>query len=236
MKEKFSAIVLAAGSGRRMGGAVAKQYLPLLGKPLMVYALETFAASGVDEIILVVAPGEISYCRENIVKKYGISKVTHIIEGGQERYDSVYAGLKAASGDFALIHDSARAFVTTDIIRNAMEELKRYPAVVVGLPAKDTIKIVDEKQEVVSTPPRERVWVVQTPQCFAMSLVRDAYEKLMGQKEILVTDDAMVVEQMTDQPVRMIPGSYENIKVTTPEDLALGESILRRREEMGGIV
>lgn len=229
-KKKFSAIVLAAGSGKRMGTAVAKQYLPLQGKPLMVYALEVFANSGVDEIILVVSAGDVDYCREHIVQKYQISKITHIIEGGLERYDSVYAGLKAAEGEFVLIHDSARAFVTEEIIERAMREVQISPAVVVGMPAKDTVKIVDEKGVVRQTPRRESVWVVQTPQCFAMSLIRKAYEKLMRQECICVTDDAMVVEQMTDEPVKLIMGSYENIKVTTPEDLALGESILKRRK------
>lgn len=231
-KKKFSAIVLAAGSGRRMGTKVAKQYLPLMGKPLMTYALETFAKSGVDEIILVVSAGEVEYCRKNIVEKYRIPKIAHIIEGGRERYDSVYAGLAAVEGDFVLIHDSARAFVTEQIIENAMREVASYPAVVVGMPVKDTIKIVNEKNIVQETPRREQVWTVQTPQCFAVPLIRLAYEKAMRREDKNITDDAMVVEQMTDQPVRLILGSYENIKVTTPEDLVLGESILKNRRKL----
>lgn len=232
-EKKFSAIVLAAGSGKRMGASVAKQYLPLRGKPLMVYALETFAKSDVDEIVLVVSAGEVDYCRKSIVERYQIPKVTHIIEGGRERYDSVYAGLGVVRGDFVLIHDSARAFVTEGIVERAMRAVETWQAVAVGVPAKDTIKIVDKSGFIRKTPQRENVWIVQTPQCFAASLVRQAYEKMMRQGNIHVTDDAMVVEQMTDQPVKLIMGSYENIKVTTQEDLALGESILKRRS-VGG--
>lgn len=229
-EKKFSAVILAAGSGKRMGTSVAKQYLPLLGKPLMVYSLEIFDKSDVDEIVLVVSAGEEEYCRKNIVEKYGIRKVAHIIEGGQERYDSVYAGLQAVSGDYVLIHDSARAFVTGEIIRRAMDELLLYPAVVVGMPSKDTIKIADSDGFVALTPPREQAWMIQTPQCFSVSLAKGAYEKIMRQEHTDITDDAMVVERMTEKRIRLIEGSYENIKVTTPEDLALGESILKRRE------
>ena len=225
----YSAILLAAGSGKRMGASVAKQYLPLLGKPLMVYALETFDASDVDEIVLVVTPGEVEYCQKEIVEKYHIAKVAHIVEGGRERYESVYFGLRHVSGDYVLIHDSARAFITTDIIRRAMDEVAVCDAVVAGMPAKDTIKIADGDQMVQQTPDRSRVWTVQTPQCFRTDLVAGAYESLMRQQEITVTDDAMVVEQMTDHPIKLMEASYENIKVTTPEDLALGESILRKR-------
>ena len=228
---RFSAIILAAGSGKRMGAAVAKQYLPLRGKPLMVYSLEAFDKSAVDEIILVVAPGEIPYCQKEIVDKYHIRKVTHIIEGGKERYDSVYAGLSVVSGQYVMIHDSARAFVTDDIIQRSMEEVERYGAIVVGMPVKDTIKIAGEKGFVSDTPDRSKVWSVQTPQCFETNLIKNAYEALMRQERICLTDDAMVAEQMTDVPVKLIEGSYHNIKVTTPEDLVQAEYILQSLEQ-----
>ena len=229
--QTFSAVVLAAGSGKRMGISVAKQYLPLLGKPLMVYALDVFAKSPVDEIILVAAPGETEYCRRQIVEKYGIEKVARIVEGGQERYDSVYAGLQAVTGTYVLIHDSARAFLTGEIVLRAMDAVIACGAAVVAMPVKDTIKEAGADGIVSGTPDRSRLWSVQTPQCFETKLVRNAYGKLMGQEEIHVTDDAMVVEQMTAHPVRLIEGSYENIKVTTPDDLLVGEAILRRREK-----
>lgn len=231
MKE-INAIVLAAGSGRRMGADVPKQYLPLAGKPVMVHSLETFEKSPVKGIVLVVAPGEVEYCRREIVEKYHISKVIAIVEGGEERYDSVYRGLKAALCDYVLIHDSARAFLTGDIIERALVSVEQYKACVVGMPVKDTIKISDRDGYVADTPDRSLMWSVQTPQCFAYDVILEAYEKLQHTDKTGVTDDAMVVEQMLHIPVKLIEGSYDNIKVTTPEDLVLGEQILSNYKKM----
>ncbi len=227
--DKANGIVLAAGSGTRMGGSVPKQYLPLCGKPLVVYALEAFEASAVDEIVLVAARGEADYCREEIVKKYGITKARVIVEGGKERYDSVYAGLLASECRYVLIHDGARAFVSAEMIDRCLEAVKRCDACVVGVPSKDTVKLVGEDGVVETTPERSRVWNVQTPQCFSYPLIRNAYAAAMAAGAEGITDDAMVVETMTDKEVYMIEGSYENIKITTPEDLLLGEQILRKR-------
>ncbi len=226
---KFSGIVLAAGSGKRMGTEVPKQYLPLEGKPLLVYALETFQKSAVDEIILVVAPGEVSFCQKEIVEKYHIDKVCAIVEGGAERYDSVYEGLKACSGDYVLVHDGARAFVTIDIIERAMGAVQECNACVVGMPSKDTIKIVDENGFVAATPARASVWTIQTPQCFSRSLLMDSYAKLFESSFEGITDDAMVVERANNTPICLIEGSYTNIKITTPEDLDLGRQILSKK-------
>ena len=121
----FSAIILAGGSGKRMGTDIPKQYLPLGGKPLLYYPLQTFEQSPVDEIILVVAPGEEEYCRKEFVERYGLGKVTAIVAGGAERYDSVFNGLQAATGDYVLVHDGARAFITTEIIENTMKEVQK---------------------------------------------------------------------------------------------------------------
>ncbi len=228
--DRYSAIVLAAGAGRRMEQNIPKQYLLLKGKPLVYYALKAFTDSSVDEIILVVAPGEIDYCAREIVEKYHIKKVSHIVEGGSERYHSVYQGLKVVGGDYVLIHDGARAFVTQDIIKRGMDGAKQYKACVTGMPVKDTIKLVDDAGNAMETPPRDRLWMIQTPQCFSYQLVKQAYEALMQLDNITVTDDAMVVETMTSQKVKLIQGSYENIKVTTPEDLLIGESILEQRK------
>ena len=153
------------------------------------------------------------------------------MEGGQERYDSVYPGLQAVTGTYVLIHDSARAFLTGEIVLRAMDAVIACGAAVVAMPVKDTIKEAGADGIVSGTPDRSRLWSVQTPQCFETKLVQNAYGKLMEQEEIHVTDDAMVVEQMTAHPVRLIEGSYENIKVTTPDDLLVGEAILRRREK-----
>lgn len=228
---KYSAIILAAGSGSRMGSKIAKQYLPLEGKPLVYYALRAFADSMVDELILVVASGEIEYCKTQIIDKYHIDKVSHIVEGGRERYDSVYAGLQKVSGDYVLIHDGARAFVDEAIITRAMEAVNQYQACCVGMPVKDTIKIVDDKNYASETPSRDTLWMVQTPQCFATDLIRNAYEKILQRTDVAVTDDSMVVEQMTDVKVKLISGSYDNIKVTTPEDMVLGTAILQQRRD-----
>ena len=224
---KFSAIVLAAGSGKRMEQDVPKQYMPLGGVPLMVHCLRTFQASCVNEIVLVVAPGDVEKCREEIVEKYGITKVTHIVEGGAERYNSVYAGLQVISGGYVLIHDSARAFVTEDLIHRCMSGVLIYDSCVVGMPSKDTIKLTDARRKVVSTPDRSNAWIVQKPQCFEYKLIRDAYDKLIHETNLAVTDDAMVVEALTDHDVHMIEGSYRNIKVTTPEDVYVGEAFLK---------
>lgn len=227
---KINAIVLAAGAGKRMGAAVPKQYLPLAGKPLMVYALEAFQASAVNEIVLVVNAGEVEFCKKEIVGKYGLTKVTSVIEGGNERYDSVYRGLQASVCDYVMIHDSARAFVTADVIARAMEAVLECDACVVGVPSKDTIKLADEHGMVAHTPKRDKVWVIQTPQCFSYPLILSAYEKLFENQVMGVTDDAMVVEMMTETPVRLVQGDYENIKITTSEDLLIGERILANKK------
>lgn len=228
--EKFSAIVLAAGSGSRMGLNVKKQYLDLCGKPLMYYALDTFEKSRVDEVVLVVSPGDEDFVREKILEPYGFTKITAIVPGGKERYDSVYEGLKACTGDYVLIHDGARAFVTKEIISHAMDDVVKYNANVVAVPAKDTIKLADAQGFVSDTIDRRYAWNIQTPQCFAYDLVKKAYEDALKGDTTGITDDAMIVEKMTDQKVKFTMGSYDNIKVTTIEDLSLGEIILKKQK------
>ncbi len=228
--EKFSAIVLAAGSGSRMGLNVKKQYLDLCGKPLMYYALDAFEKSRVDEVVLVVSPGDEDFVREEILEPYGFTKITAIVPGGKERYDSVYEGLKACTGDYVLIHDGARAFVTKEIISQAIDDVVKYNANVVAVPAKDTIKLADAQGFVSDTIDRRYAWNIQTPQCFAYDLVKKAYEDALKGDTTGITDDAMIVEKMTDQKVKFTMGSYDNIKVTTIEDLSLGEIILKKQK------
>lgn len=224
---RCTAVVLAAGKGSRMGSEVAKQYLPLMGKPVMAHSLETFEQSSVEEIVLVVTPGEEEYCRLQIVEKYGIRKVSAIVAGGRERYHSVYNGLKKAAGDYVMIHDSARAFLTVDLVERCRREVTACGACVVGVPVKDTMRVTDADGYAVATPPRSNMWSVQTPQCFSLPLILEAYGRLLSQgDDAAVTDDAMVLERMTDQKIKMIPGSYQNIKITTPEDMLFGEAIL----------
>ncbi len=227
--ENFSAILLAAGSGSRMGLDVKKQYLELFGKPLIYYALDTFEKSKVDEVVLVVSPGDERYVKSEIVDAYGFKKVSAVVPGGKERYHSVYEGLKSCHGDYVLIHDGARAFVTEDIIRRAMEDVVSTKANVAAVPVKDTIKLADEKGFVSDTIDRSRAWSVQTPQSFSLPIVKGAYEKALAGDTTGITDDAMIVERMTDYKVKFIRGSYDNIKVTTVEDIALGEIILKKQ-------
>ena len=229
MADKYSAVVLAAGSGKRMGLDVKKQYMEMFGKPLLFYTLEAFEKSDVDEIIVVTAAEDVSYVKEEIIEHFGFQKVSSITIGGKERYHSVYEGLKKCSGDYVLIHDGARAFVTEEIISRAMEGAKKYKAAVVGMPSKDTVKISDDDGFVLETPDRSNVWVIQTPQAFELQLVKKAYEDILKGDTTGVTDDAMVVEKMTDQKVKFIEGSYDNIKVTTKEDIFIGENILKKQ-------
>ncbi len=231
IEKATAAVVLAAGSGRRMNSDVKKQYLELDGKPLIYYALNAFQQSCIERIVLVVSPGEEQYCREAIVDKYGFCKVVAITAGGSERYHSVLHGLRRLTAcEHVLIHDGARPFVTPDIIRRALDGARQYKACVVGMPVKDTIKISDNLGYAVQTPARDLLWSVQTPQAFQYSLIRNAYEQVLLQDNISVTDDAMVVESVTGEKVKLIPGSYYNIKITTPEDIKIAKVFL---EEIG---
>lgn len=228
-KKKVGAVVLAGGQGRRMHSAVQKQYMMLAGRPLITYALEAFEKSSVDEIVLVVGAGEIEYVQETILAGKGFQKITAVTEGGKERYHSVYEGLKKLEKcDYVLIHDGARPLISKDIIERAIAGAAAYEACVVGMPVKDTIKISDEDGYAAATPDRSRLWQIQTPQAFSYKLVRRAYDEIMADesRQIGITDDAMVVESRTDRKVRLIEGSYKNLKVTTPEDIILAEALL----------
>lgn len=230
---KNTAIVLAGGSGSRMKSNVKKQYLLMQGMPVLSYSLSVFQNSPlIDEIVLVCGKGEIEQCRAEIVEKYGYTKVKQIVEGGKERYHSVYEGLKAAKDcAYILIHDGARPFIDDAMIERIMKELPDCRAGVVAVPVKDTIKLGSEDGYVEQTLPRERLWTIQTPQSFEYALIRDAYDQLAiaEPSEVKITDDAMVAEYFAHVPVKLIEGSYENIKITTPEDLLLAEMILKKR-------
>ncbi len=235
-KTYCTAIVLSAGQGKRMGTAVQKQYIELEGKPIVAHTLEVFQRSEViDEILLVVGKGQEEYCRKDIIEKYHLDKVKKIIEGGAERYHSVYCGLKEVRKDgYVFIHDGARPFVTEEILRKSYEAVCEYPACVIGMPVKDTIKIADKEGFSNETPERDKVWQIQTPQVFEVKLIRDAYETLLQSGKTKVTDDAMVVETVLGMKVRLVEGSYENIKITTPEDLEIAEVFLKRRKHETG--
>ena len=229
MAGKNTAIVLAAGQGKRMGTSIQKQYIELCGKPIIFYCLEAFEKSEIiDDVIMVAGAGQEDYVTEEIVNKYHFGKVRAVIPGGKERYDSVWNGLKAirdgmageeAKEGYVYIHDGARPFVDEQIIKRGYACVKANRACVAGVPSKDTVKIVDENQFAVNTPVRKYVWIVQTPQVFETELITQAYKNLMEHDRENVTDDAMVVEQEMQIPVKLYEGSYCNIKITTPEDL-----------------
>ena len=230
-KQKYTAIVLAAGSGKRMNSKVHKQYLIIQDRPVLYYSLKAFEDSAVDEIVLVVGKGEEKFCRKEIVDKYGISKVKAIVEGGKERYHSVFEGLKQTSdADYVLIHDGARPFVNQDIVRRCMQEVQKYQACVVGMPVKDTIKIADEEGYAKQTPDRKNVWMIQTPQTFSYALIYEAYEEMLKTEDTVITDDAMVLERIKGKKSKLIEGSYRNIKITTPEDLLIANVYLQHPE------
>ncbi|MDO5146989.1 MAG: 2-C-methyl-D-erythritol 4-phosphate cytidylyltransferase [Eubacteriales bacterium] len=231
MKVKTVAVVLAAGRGSRMNSEIQKQYLLLLGRPVVTHTLDTFEASDIDEIVLVVGEDEIPYARKEIVERYGYKKINKIVVGGEERYDSVYQGLCAISDTeeetYVLIHDGARAFVTVELINFCIQEVKKSKACVAAVPVKDTIKVVDEEGYAESTPDRSVMWQMQTPQCFYLEEIKDAYRLMTENHDKSMTDDAMVMEKYGNRRVKMVRGSYENIKITTPTDMFLGEAILK---------
>lgn len=228
-KKKCTAIVLAAGQGKRMGTKVQKQYLEINGKPVLYYSLYAFEQSPIiDEIILVVGENQAEYCQSEIVSKYGFHKVKKIVQGGAERYNSVWNGLQEVDDNsYVFIHDGARPFIDEEILQRAYKDVENCKACVVGMPVKDTIKLADCEGFVYETLERNLVWMIQTPQVFESSLVKKAYSLLMEQDNIQVTDDAMVVEQMLGNKVKLTLGSYENIKITTPEDLDIAEIFVK---------
>lgn len=228
-KEKCTAIVVAAGQGRRMGTQVQKQFLEIGGgKPVLYYSLACFQESSIiDEIILVTVREGIEFCKKEIIEKYGFHKVRKLVQGGKERRDSVNEGLKQCTDtDYVFIHDGARPFITEDILRRAMEAVREYKACAVGVPVKDTVKILDEDGFVQETPDRARTWLVQTPQCFAYSLICKAQEMAGECTGGVFTDDAMLVERCGLAKVKMVMGDYTNLKITTPEDLSTAKGIL----------
>ncbi len=220
-------IVPAAGMGRRMGASINKQYLLLAGKPILAHTLEIFQqAEFIDEIYPVVPGEEIEYCRTNVVERYGMDKVRRIIAGGAERQNSVLNALRAIpaeADDIILIHDGVRPFVPLAAVRRSLELACEYDGALVAVPVKDTVKVVRDAFSV-DTPPRETLWLAQTPQTFRYGVIRAAHE-LAAAEGFTATDDAALLERH-GMNVHIVIGDYRNIKITTPEDLVLAEAIL----------
>ena len=226
-----SVVIVSAGRGSRMKADINKQFLKLKGKEVIAHTIDKFYNNkNIDEIVVVVKEDEADFFRRNIFDKYGYKNIK-IAFGGKERQDSVFNGLKAVNErcDIVLIHDVARHFVTDEIIKNSIECAKKNKCVIVGVPVKDTIKIINKDNEVCDTPNRSTLWSIQTPQVFEYLSIIKAH-KIAKEKSYYGTDDSMLMEYL-GYNVKVIEGSYNNIKITTPEDLKMGEEILNENKK-----
>lgn len=232
---KVLVLIPAAGMGKRMGGGINKQYLLLREKPILAHTIGVFErATFVDDIFVITPEQEIPFCREQVVERYGFTKVRDVVAGGSERQYSVLNGLRAAvdadDDDVVLIHDGVRPFVPERVIAHAVESAAVHDGVLVAVPAKDTVKVVTDGV-IRETPPRENLWLAQTPQAFRYGIIRAAHE-VAAAEGFLGTDDASLVERL-GREVRVVMGDYRNIKITTPEDMLLAEVFLDEfRKEM----
>lgn len=223
------AIVPAAGAGVRMGGDRAKQYLHLEDRPILAVTLEALQKCVMlDTIVLVVPAKDVNYCQKKIVEKFGIYKVASVVPGGKLRQDSVRMGLESLNGqyDLVLIHDGVRPMVEPDLVEAVIRAALKHGAAISALPAKETVKEVNNRHEVTATYDRDKVWMVQTPQAFYYKDIMKAHREALAQGLTEATDDALLIEKM-GIPVRVVQGSESNIKVTTPHDLALAQYLLR---------
>ncbi len=223
---KAGVIIAAAGSGTRMGFGKNKVLLPLLGMPILIRSIKKFTSQAwVKEIIVVVRREDYSEI-DNLIKQWDV-RIDQLIIGGKRRQDSVALGLQSLSDDieWVFIHDAARPLIESKVINDAYTQVQKYQAIGVAVPVKDTIKVINNEQVVENTPNRAKLWAIQTPQAFSYSLIKQAYQQaeINGWEG---TDDCSLVENM-GFPVKLIAGSYSNIKITTKEDLQLAKVLLK---------
>lgn len=226
----ISAIVLAGGAGKRMNSDVSKQYMELAGKPVLHHSIAAFDSHDeIGEIVVVIRKGEEELFEREIFSKQQFRKNIKIVRGGDERSDSVRNGISIldSKSEMVLVHDGARPFLDKSIIDHNISGCRTYGACVTAVPSKDTVKIVSSSGEIVETPDRNTVFLAQTPQTFKTEIVAEAL-KSVQEEGLAVTDDSMAVESLGVK-VQIVEGSYENIKLTTPEDMAVGEIIARKR-------
>ena len=223
--DKVGVVIAAGGSSQRMGED--KLFASLGGKPLLTRTTRPFQECRlVDQIVVVVGGEREERCRRLVTGKEW-SKVTDVCLGGERRQDSVAAGLKRLDKcDWVVIHDGARPLLTVDLIERGLEVAKETGAAVAAIPVKDTIKVAGEDRIVHQTPPRQNLWAIQTPQVFSVGIITEAYSRANDE----VTDDASLVERL-GYKVKLYMGSYDNIKVTTPDDLALAEILWQKYEQ-----
>ena len=228
---KTIAIVPAAGTGERMGNTRKKPYLLLNKRPLLYYTLTALVRTpSVAQIMVAVSPGDERFCEEEVVEKYGFKKGIQIIAGGSSRQESVSHLLKRVPDDahLVLIHDGARPLITPELLEQAIAETRKWQATVLAVPVKDTIKSANDDLQIEKTISREHLWAIQTPQTFERSIIQTAHQKA-SQEGFTGTDDAALVER-TGVPVKIVMGSYDNIKITTPEDLIVAAALLQSRK------
>ncbi|HEX9061870.1 MAG TPA: 2-C-methyl-D-erythritol 4-phosphate cytidylyltransferase [Clostridia bacterium] len=225
---KTSVVIVAAGKGTRMNSSINKQYIEIGNIPVLARTIKVFDDSPmIEDIILVTNKDDLKLCKDNIIDRFSFSKIRSITVGGSQRQESVYNGLCDVNKDtgIVLVHDGARPFVEESDIENCIKAAREYGAACISVPVKDTIKISDDKGFIEETPAREKLWAVMTPQGFQYDLLLEAHKKAMDEG-FLGTDDAMLVER-TGTRVKLVMGSYKNIKITTPEDINIAEAILK---------
>jgi len=228
---KTIAIVPAAGTGERMGIDRKKPYLLLNQRPLLYYTLTALdSIPSIAQIIVAVAPGDERFCQQQVLEKFHFNKSIQIIPGGSSRQESVRRLLERVPEDaqLVLIHDGARPLITPELLEQAIAETRVWKATVLAVPVKDTIKSANDTLQIEKTISRERLWAIQTPQTFERSVIREAHQRA-SQEGFIGTDDAALVERLGVQ-VKIVMGSYDNIKITTPEDLVIGEALLKNRK------
>ena len=223
-----SAIIVAAGKGLRMNNAVRKQYLLLAGRPILAHTLMVFDASEpIDRIVMVVPEADLDFCAETVISPLTLQKEVCLVAGGPQRQDSVYNGLRALDPktDWVVIHDGVRPLIRVEKLAECIAGARRHRACIFGLPAGDTVKKVKQTGFVETTLDRQGIWLAQTPQAFEYDLILTAHQKARdaGYKG---TDDALLVERMGVE-VKVITGSRQNIKITTPEDLEVAQVLMQ---------
>ena len=226
-----SCILVAAGSGSRMGKGISKQFIHIGQMPMLSRTIKAFeSCEGINEIIVVMNKSDIERCQSEIIGPYSFKKVAAVIEGGQTRQESGYRGICSASkrADIIIVHDGARPFVDNETIMKGISAAAEYGASCAAVPAKDTIKQADVEGFVLKTPDRSSLWQVQTPQTFRYNILKEAHERAIEQG-FTGTDDSMLVERM-GYKLKLVEGDYFNIKITTDADLLFAEAIVRARE------
>jgi 2-C-methyl-D-erythritol 4-phosphate cytidylyltransferase len=227
---RVAAIIPAAGEGRRMGGAVPKQFLQIGGREILARTLAVFEACvAIDDVWVVVAAEQCALCQSTIVERYGLRKVRGVVAGGTTRQESVWHGLQqvAEAVGLVVVHDGVRPFVTELLLQQTLDYASRYGAAIAAVPLKDTLKRVSTAGTVEATVPREHLWRVQTPQAFQHALLRRAFQHAW-QQQLQATDEAGLIEAL-GHTVQIVPSYEHNVKITTPDDLVFCEIFLRER-------